>query len=400
MVSTRAALSLAIVVTASACTDWERLSTNYDGAGVCPTYVVAGDVHTCVRKSNGALDCWGDNRFGQLGSGDLEGRTEPTRIAVPGGTAKIYVPTGNGIINSDLTAFTCALASEGAFYCWGDNRFGQLGTGTTESSTRPMEVIALRGRVSKAANGSGHVCVQTTDGELLCWGRNLSGQLGTGDTRQEPSPVKIDVGRPIERLAAGGDFTCAGATDSTLFCWGANTRGQLGIDSTETQTRPVPVEALGTRTGRLATGGSHACVFTQDDGQVWCWGDNRSGQLGTGDTERRLAPTPIDPAGLGAVKTNQVFAGGSHTCALRDDNTLWCWGGNRFGQLGTGAPEGRLVPTKVLDGVTGAYAGGAHTCAIKSDGSLWCWGNNQYGQLGGDVGPQSLTPVKVMPACQ
>jgi alpha-tubulin suppressor-like RCC1 family protein len=398
---TRAAfIPITAAILAGGCTDWDRLSNKYDGAGVCPTYIVVGDVHTCVRKSNGALDCWGDNRFGQLGLGDLVKRTEPARTGIAGGTAKIYAPTGNGEISSDLTAFTCALGSDGAFYCWGDNRFGQLGSGTPESSDTPVEIPSLRGRVAKAASGSGHVCVQTTEGELYCWGRNVSGQLGTGDTRQQPSPVKIDVGRPIEKLATGGDFTCARATDATLFCWGVNTRGQLGLGTTDAQVKPTQVKTLGTRTGRLATGGSHACVFTEDDGKVWCWGDNRSGQLGTGDTERQLVPIVVDPNGLGSVKTNQLLAGGSHTCALRDDNTLWCWGGNRFGQLGTGDADPRLAPTKVLDRVAGASAGGAHTCAIKTDGSLWCWGNNQYGQLGVDVGSQSLTPAKVMPSCQ
>jgi len=130
------------------------------------------------------------------------------------------------------------------------------------------------------------------------------------------------------------------------------------------------------------------------------WGDNRAGQLGTGDTDRRLAPVVIDPPGLGGVRTNQLFAGGTHTCALRDDNTLWCWGGNRFGQLGTGDTQPRLTPQKVMEGVTAAYAGGAHTCALGTDGSVKCWGNNQYRQLGAFSGPQSLTPVTVLRACQ
>src|SRR5262249_41366579 len=150
---------------------------------------------------------------------------------------------------------------------------------------------------------------------------------------------------------------------------------------TDAQLRPAEVKALGSRVGRLATGGAHACVFTEDDGQVWCWGDNRSGQLGTGDTARRLVPTAIDPQGLGQVETNQLFPGGTPSCALRDDNTLWCWGGNRYGQLGIGNTDQRPSPVQVLTNVSGAYTGGAHTCAIKTDGSLWCWGNNQYGQL-------------------
>jgi alpha-tubulin suppressor-like RCC1 family protein len=395
----RAAVACVSLALLASCTDWEKFSRDYEGPGVCPTYVVAGDIHTCVRKSNGTLWCWGDNRFGQLGLGDTAKRPSPTLVDVDGlDTLKVYAPTGNGDISSDLTGFTCALAGDTDFRCWGDNRFGQLGTGDTQSVSRPARVRGLPGIVSKATNGAGHSCVQTTEGALYCWGRNLQGQLGAGG-QQEPTPQHVDLGRKIERLAAGGDFTCARGVDAVLFCWGANTRGQLGIGNTDPQPRPVEVKTLGTRTGRLAAGGAHACVFTEDDGRVWCWGDNRSGQLGTGDTERRLVPTEIDPEGLGQVKTNQLFAGGNHTCALRDDNTLWCWGGNRYGQLGTGDTEQSLKPRRVLGEVAGAYAGGAHTCVIKSDGSVWCWGNNQYSQLGVDVGSQSLVPVRVMRAC-
>jgi alpha-tubulin suppressor-like RCC1 family protein len=365
---------------------------------VCATFVVLGDVHSCVRKANGSLDCWGDNRFGQLGTGDTSKRGSPTKV--DSSTAKIYAPAGIGDITVDLTDFTCALRSDGGFYCWGDNRFGQLGIGNTTSSPIPMPIPELAGKVSKATNGAGHTCVQSTDGLLYCWGRNVQGQLGTGDTKQQASPVQIDIGRTVERLSAGGEFTCARGTDAKLFCWGSNTLGQLGIGSTDPQMRPAEVKTLGTRVGRLTTGGNHACVFTEDDGHVWCWGDNRAGQLGTGDTDKRLVPVEIDPKGLGAVRTNQLFGGGSHTCALRDDNTLWCWGGNRFGQLGTGDTEPRTRPTQIMTDVASAYAGGAHTCAIKTNGALLCWGNNQYGQLGVDVGPQTLVPREVLPACQ
>jgi alpha-tubulin suppressor-like RCC1 family protein len=367
----------------------------------CPTYLVAGDTHTCVRRADGALSCWGDNRFGQLGTGDTRKHTSPAPVAFGGLNAlKVYAPTGNGEISSDLAAFTCALASDENFWCWGDNSFGQLGTGDTARATSPVLVRGITGKVVKATNGAASTCAQTTEGGLFCWGRNLQGQLGTGDTQQHVRPVKIDVGGPIDRLAAGGDFTCARGADASLRCWGANARGQLGIGSTEPRLKPALVTGLGRRVARVTAGGAHACVFTEDDGQVWCWGDNRSGQLGTGDTERRLVPTEIDRGGLGRVKVNQVFGGGTHTCALRDDNTLWCWGGNRYGQLGTGDTLPRLTPTEVHQHVSAAYAGGAHTCVLDTDGSVWCWGNNQYGQLGAEIGSQSTKPVEVLRPCR
>src|SRR5262249_39515169 len=153
---------------------------------------------------------------------------------------------------------------------------------------------------------------------------------------------------------------------------------------------------LGNRVGRVSAGASHTCAFTSD-GAVWCWGDNRFGQLGTGDTVPHTSPVNIDPADLPSV--TEVYAGGQHSCALRVDNSLWCWGNNRFGQLGLGDTNPRLTPTRVdamSTEVAAAYAGGAHTCAAKTDGSVWCWGNNQYGQIGADVGSLTTTPAQVI----
>jgi alpha-tubulin suppressor-like RCC1 family protein len=391
---------VAALAICAGCTNWDALSRDSnEESESCATYVVAGDVHSCVRKANGSLFCWGDNRFGQLGTGDSSRYETPTRVDFGDlGTQKVYVPTGNGNITSDVAVFTCVLASDNAFWCWGDNRFGQLGSGT--AGKKPSHVNGLPGNVSKAAAGSGHVCVQSGDGALFCWGRNIQGQLGVGNLQSRDVPALVDVaGQKVERISAGGDFTCARTTDASLFCWGANTEGQLGIGTTLQHTRPVEVVTLGTRVGRIATGGAHACAFTEDDGLVWCWGDNGAGQLGLADTARRLVPTLVDPKGLGRVKTNQILTGGMHTCALRDDSTLWCWGSNRFGQLGTGDTSPRQVPTQVAVDVAGAATGGAHTCVIKLDGSVGCWGNNQYGQLGVSVGSQSVTAVTVMPGC-
>ena len=147
---------------------------------MCPAYVVAADTHTCLRKSNGSLYCWGDNRFGQLGTGDTVKRRTPTRVDFGNlGVAKVFLPAGEGEVSSDLTVFTCAITTDDNLYCWGDNRFGQLGTGDTVSTNKPVLVKALP-RVARASNGTGHTCAQTSDSALFCWGKNTQGQLGLG----------------------------------------------------------------------------------------------------------------------------------------------------------------------------------------------------------------------------
>jgi alpha-tubulin suppressor-like RCC1 family protein len=390
-------LFLAILVS---CNDWDSLSTSFGTPQVCTAFVVAGDTHTCARKADGTMLCWGDNRFGQLGTGDNQRRSTPTPVAFNGlGVSKVFLPAGDGDITSDRAVFTCAITTDNALSCWGDNRFGQLGTGDKAQTSVPTRVTALDANISRAANGAGHTCAQTTDGKLLCWGRNDSGQLGTGDLTQHLSPTPITLPIAIERLSAGGTSTCARGTDSTLLCFGANEHGQLGLGTTTQQPKPTSVAPLAGKVVRVSAGAAHACAFTTE-GNLYCWGDNRDGQLGTGDTNARNVPTKIDPKGA----VTDVFAGGSHTCAIKSDGSLSCWGANRFGQLGTGDTDPRAIPSTVASDVLGnqvaaAYAGGAHTCVVKVDGSVWCWGNNQYGQLGVD-GPGATSPVRVMPPCQ
>jgi alpha-tubulin suppressor-like RCC1 family protein len=394
------AVALALVASASSCNDWESLSTGYTGSSACVAFVVAGDTHTCARLTDGSVTCWGDNRFGQLGAGDRAPHAR-ARVALDGvNIAKVFLPAGDGDITSDRAVFACAITTDNTLYSWGDNRFGQLGTGDSDTRPAPAKIDTLSGQVSRATNGAGHSCLQTADGTLYCWGRNNAGQLGTGDTTSHPTPTKIDIPISVDRLSAGGSFTCARGGDSSLWCFGANEHGQLGIGNTMQQPKPTNVEPLAGQVVRVATGAAHTCVYTADSA-VWCWGDNTVGQLGTGDTTAHPSPVKIDAAG----QVNMIFAGGSHSCAIRVDGSLWCWGDNRFGQLGTGDTNPRPAPVQVAADVLGnqvsaAYAGGAHTCAVKTDNSVWCWGNNQYGQLGASVGPLAKTPIQVLPACQ
>jgi alpha-tubulin suppressor-like RCC1 family protein len=383
----------------ASCNDWESLSST-PADNVCVAFIVAGDTHTCARRADGSLLCWGDNRFGQLGVGDRQ-RHGATKVALgTTGATRVFLPSGNGDITSDLAVSACAITTANQLLCWGDNRFGQLGTGDQEAKLTPSRVDGFGGEIVKAASGAGHTCAETAEGGLYCWGRNAIGQLGMGDDKARTTPAKVAMPVAVDRLSAGASFTCARGVDGSLFCFGANEYGQLGLGHNLPQSRPTKVQALAAVV-RVSAGAGHACVFTTD-GIVSCWGDNREGQLGTGDQLPRSTPTRIDPAGLGAV--TQVYAGGAHTCAQKVDNSLWCWGSNRFGQLGVGDTEARPKPVQVAPDVLGtsvaaAYAGGAHTCAVKVDGSVWCWGSNQYGQLGVDVGPLARSPVRVKPPC-
>lgn len=158
---------------------------------------------------------------------------------------------------------------------------------------------------------------------------------------------------------------------------------------------PASSSANGGLTPEVVTGGSHTCALA-DNGLVSCWGSNEKGQLGTGDTSPRPAPTPV--AGLDGVTT--IGATENGTCAIKKDSTVWCWGANDFAQLGQGAQDSDPHPTPVtiagLEDVYWLIGGANHMCAISWNNSMFCWGSNADGQAGtGALGGVVAAPAQV-----
>jgi alpha-tubulin suppressor-like RCC1 family protein len=146
----------------------------------------------------------------------------------------------------------------------------------------------------------------------------------------------------------------------------------------------------------VSTGLYHTCAL-KADGTVWCWGGNQSGEIGDGTQTQRLAPVEIvfaDPAVA-------VAAGAEHTCAILTDGSTWCWGRNQYGELGDGSMTGRTSPVQVqgLAGAVSICTGGAnHTCASTDAGVVWCWGAHQYGQVG--IGPVAPDTCATLPCAR
>jgi alpha-tubulin suppressor-like RCC1 family protein len=213
--------------------------------------------------------------------------------------------------------------------------------------------------------GSAHSCFMLDNGSVKCWGKNNLGQLGLGNTsnRGDNSSemgdnlpvVDLGTGRTAKAIAAGSDHTCAILDNASIKCWGANASGQLGIGDTnnrgdESSEMGDILPAIDLGSGRTATaiaaGGNHTCAIL-DNESIKCWGKNASGQLGIGDTNNRGDGS--NPMGddlpvvdLGSERTAKVIvAGGSHTCAILDNSAIKCWGGNASGQLGLGDTNNR-----------------------------------------------------------
>src|SRR5688572_28583170 len=177
--------------------------------------------------------------------------------------------------------------------------------------------------------GDSHRCGRKTDGSLWCWGDSSYGHLGIGDTQPHPKPTRIDMfgnqtagiylpagtGNISSRTA----FTCARRADSTLYCCGNNEYGQLGTGDKNNRLHPTRVEALGSNAHAASLGNGFACA-RNNDSSIWCWGANESGQLGTGDTEMRLEPTEVDPGDAQMLRGNVRYlaTGTAHVCARKN----------------------------------------------------------------------------------
>ncbi len=187
--------------------------------------VAAGDEHTCALDDTGEVYCWGANESGQLGDNSTAERTQPAAAGIELGAAgATAVDAGDD--------FSCAVSAD-QVYCWGANEYGQLGDGSTEPSLVPLPV-ALEGAATSVALGTEHACAIVMEGDevvVRCWGRNDGGQLGDGTTESSPAPVRVDLeGTPLE-IAAGERHTCARVQEGGIdqvYCWGSDVDGRLG----------------------------------------------------------------------------------------------------------------------------------------------------------------------------
>ena len=269
-------------------------------------------------------------------------------------------------------------------WCWGDNEYGQLAQGHTVDlslATPVPELPTFVQRITSLATGSRHTCA-VTDLRLFCWGNNAAGQLGTGDFEHRLRPTEIDLGQPVVGVGAGSQHTCAVDVIDRVFCWGGNDQGQVGVEPDMGTSQPIPVQ-VGDRleVEQFALGSGFSCARAAGD--IWCWGSNRFGQLGDGTLDSRPGRQRVQ--GLPAAVDN-VAVGLSHACAS-DDQAVFCWGQNNLAQVGVPSdeedPESERVSVPVeVQGLGSEVAdlalSGNRSCAALGD-EVHCWGGFSAG---------------------
>ena len=344
--------------------------------------ISSGLGHTCaVTGPNNAVKCWGRNDNGELGTGTTVSSTTP--VGVSGLSSKVAAVSAGG-------SRTCALSISGSLKCWGT----MPGNGTSSALT-PVPVAGLSSGVKSVSVGGTFACALTTPGGVRCWGSGSLGQLGDGQLTSSYVPVTpTGLASGVAAVAAGAQHACALMTAGGVRCWGWNNYGETGDQSGATTTpQPIEVAGLPTNVVGVYVGGYHSCAVTST-GDAWCWGENQVGQLGDGTTVDRAAPSPV----TGVTSVQSVSGGTYHTCAIVAGGAAYCWGSNNSGQVGSSTTIDSSVPLAVVglsSGVVQISGGRFHTCSVDSAGRAKCWGNNLWGQIGDGTTTFRYTPVGV-----
>jgi alpha-tubulin suppressor-like RCC1 family protein len=347
---------------------------------------------TVSAPPGGSVLAWGDNFFGQLGNATTTSSSTPVATSLPAGTTVTAVSGGE--------THSLALTSSGSVLAWGHNSNGQLGNGTTTSSSTPVAVSLPAGTtVTAVSAGSDFSLALTSTGSVLAWGWNAYDELGNGTTTSSSTPVAVSLpaGTTVSAISAGDSHGLALTSTGSVLAWGSNSNGQLGNGTTTNSSTPVAVSLpTGTTVTAVSGGENHSLALTST-GSVLAWGYNGDGELGNGTTTDSSTPVAASlPAGTTIAA---VSAGQSHSLALTSTGSVLAWGDNVDGELGNGTTTSSSTPVAVSlpTGTTVAAigAGAGHSLALTSTGSVLAWGWNGYGQLGNGTTTDSSTPVAV-----
>ena len=252
-------------------------------------------------------------------------------------------------------------------WTWGDNGSGALGINDTVNRSTPVTTLSGGSNWKQVSGGQGYTAAIKTDGTLWTWGNNGNGKLGTNDDQNKSTPVTTFAGGTNwKQVASGYGRVSAIKTDGTLWTWGQGVFGALGINGGSSLT-PVTTFAGGTNWKQVSSVLlSTTCTAIKTDGTLWTWGYNAQGQLGINDTTNRATPVTTF---AGGTNWKQVANTSTHTTAIKTDGTLWTWGNNASGRLGTNDTTNRFTPVTTFAGGTNwkqVSAGGYHCAAIKS----------------------------------
>lgn len=339
---------------------------------------------------------WGRNQFGELGSGGSQF----------GSDVPIHPADFEDFVGVAASGHSVGVKSDGTVWTWGPREEKGSNTG---GSPVPVKLSGID-QITTVAAGYEHNLAIKNDATLWAWGDNRYGQLGDGSAQDQETPVPVRHLVGVKAVAAGHGHSLALLQDGSLWAWGNNGVGQLGIGIGAVNNFPEPVRVrMSGRVVAIAAGDYHSLAIEEGNGQLWIWGWNLAGCIGSGtlptsDIHTQWASTPAKPVAAGGFTGQNIMAiggGSSSSVALDSSGRVWAWGDNSFQLFGAGSDPTLQSPTAVhvsgLPPVIGLSAGSFHYHAHERNGTLWAWGVNNGGELGtgviGDNGPAQVANI-------
>ncbi len=398
-----AALSLIFALGPMGSGHAQETSADFSGGSM----IVGYDSRTCDSSLEGAIRykeglssgpayCWGDDGSGQLGNGAAAADSQPN-VAVTG--------SHNWVQISASEEFTCAIDDAGDGWCWGDNSNTNLGTGSCcTASPDPVQVIGGHSWI-KIDTGLIAACGLATDGKAYCWGNDDYEQQGEDDADPDDGSPSVEVnestvtGTAWTDVVMGDGIACGIRNDGTAWCWGGTDyTAALGCGGS------CPGNYIPTKVADGGVSGSawididvnydYGCAI-RDDNTAWCWGNKANGRLGNGQTSG-LSSTPVAVSGSHAFAS--ISTGNSHACGVTTTGVGYCWGVGTNGRLGSGGTAQKSTPFAVTGSHTWSkiQAGHLYTCGVTTAGDAYCWGYGTDGEIGdGSTNATNSNPVLV-----
>ncbi|MBX9852817.1 MAG: T9SS type A sorting domain-containing protein [Cytophagaceae bacterium] len=362
-----------------------------------------GNAHSVMMCSNGEVYTMGNNTNGQLGTNGAPAFST-TPIKVLRGAQPVGMNNGTNLgsirqVDAGSGAHTIALACNGTVWTWGWNTQGQLGDNTVVTKTTPVQVWTgvqgdasgfLQNVIMVTGGNENSYAVLSGTRRVVAWGRNADGQLGDGTTAAKNTPIYVQTSAgvfldQVIQIEGGDNFAVALRADGTVWTWGNNANGQLAQNNTTDYTYATQVFRDGARTIPLAnivkvTAGDTHVMALAADGTLWAWGGNWSGQLGTntGGANLTLPGVVQTTPGNPITGVTAISAGNQHSMAVLSNGTLMTWGGtnNYQGQTGTGG--GTNFPTAVpgLTNIVDVSDGDLWSFAVNASGTVYAFGQN------------------------